>query len=364
MRPLIPLGATFAMLALAACGTADTSPMTIEDTRQVADHDQRLGASNAERFGGMGPTAPPTDTAPPPPSSGAAPYRLPEGWTELPPTGMRPINLRTASGAECYVTVTTGGAAAVRSNVDRWRKQLGLEPITDAAYAALERAPLLGGDALLVEAEGSFTGMGGGEARGGWAIHGLVLARADRVITLKLVGPAAAVAADHADMLAFAASLGATTEEPPASQSADDGYAYDLPEGWTALPPRTMRDINLRSTGGAECYLTLTTGGEAALRGNVDRWRAQVGLGPINDADYAALERAPLLGGQAMVVTAEGSFTGMGGGEAQPGWAIHGLVMARDDQVLTLKLVGPAAVVAADHAAMLALAASLREGDE
>ena len=197
-------GLTVALLAIVGCGGDQTDPVTISETRRLAAHEQHLGATSAQRFGGMPAAEIAAVQQPGAPRFG---YQLPDGWEAVAPTAMRPVNLRTAGGAECYLSITTGGADALRDNVDRWRRQLGLAPLDDQAWLDLERLPVLGEEAILVTAEGSFTGMGGGEAQEDWAIHGLVLARGEDVVTIKLVGPTAAVVAAHDGLLAFARSL-------------------------------------------------------------------------------------------------------------------------------------------------------------
>lgn len=155
--------------------------------------------------------APAADAAPATAAGGPQPggfrYQLPDDWRELPPSPMRSVNLQVPGGAECYLSVTIGGEQAIRGNLDRWRGQLGLPPLSDEAFAALPRHQMLGGEALLLEAEGEFRGMGAAEAQADYALHGLILARGPEVITIKLVGPAAVVAQQHAALLDFAASL-------------------------------------------------------------------------------------------------------------------------------------------------------------
>jgi hypothetical protein len=195
-------------LLVGGCGEAETSPVTITESRVMAEHDQRLGRSNQERFGGPMPAAqelPPGAEAVA--ATGGFAYQLPAEWRELPAAPMRAVNLQVPGGAECYLSVTLGGAQAIRSNLDRWRGQLGLPPLSDEAFAALPQQQMLGDQALLMEAEGAFRGMGAAEVQDDYAVHGLILARGEEVITLKLVGPAAVVAEQQAALLAFAASL-------------------------------------------------------------------------------------------------------------------------------------------------------------
>lgn len=73
-------------------------------------------------------------------AAGTIAYTVPEGWTELPPEGIRKANLRVQDGkgsAEVTVLVFPGSVGGVAANVNRWRQQIGLEPSTETDPAAL-----------------------------------------------------------------------------------------------------------------------------------------------------------------------------------------------------------------------------------
>jgi hypothetical protein len=76
----------------------------------------------------------------------------------------------------------------------------------------------------------------------------------------------------------------APPQAPPPTAPA--GLAWDLPAGWTQEPTRPMRLASFATPAGA-CGLFVFAGGGDRLA-NVNRWRGQVGLEPV---DAAALER-------------------------------------------------------------------------
>src|ERR1700752_2827423 len=92
-------------------------------------------AGPRERFGGF-------DMGSPPPHDDANAvagtrarvfdYDLPEGWVELAPTSDRLVNLRPAGdpGAACTLSFLPGSGGGLESNVNRWRGQLGAEPLS------------------------------------------------------------------------------------------------------------------------------------------------------------------------------------------------------------------------------------------
>lgn len=78
---------------------------------------------------------------------------------------------------------------------------------------------------------------------------------------------------------------------PPATTSAAAPLAWTLPAGWSPAPAKTMRlavfAVDLGGGASGECGVFLFPGGGDRLA-NVNRWRGQVGLPPV-EAD--ALER-------------------------------------------------------------------------
>lgn len=62
---------------------------------------------------------------------------LPKGWSETAGTGMRKATFRAgtaADAAEVSVVSLAGMAGGELSNVNRWRGQIGLDPIDDAEF--------------------------------------------------------------------------------------------------------------------------------------------------------------------------------------------------------------------------------------
>ena len=73
----------------------------------------------------------------------------------------------------------------------------------------------------------------------------------------------------------------------PAPAPAASGLAWDLPPGWSEIPAKPMRLASFTAPGGAECGLFIfPTGGDRLA--NVNRWRGQVGLPPLAEAELAS----------------------------------------------------------------------------
>ena len=63
-------------------------------------------------------------------------YKTPSTWTEFPPTSIRKANFKidTTSGtAEVSITVFPGDVGGTLANINRWRQQIQLAPIDEAA---------------------------------------------------------------------------------------------------------------------------------------------------------------------------------------------------------------------------------------
>jgi hypothetical protein len=197
-------------LALAACGDAGkTRP--IDETRPTADArapaaaaadaKSRMGLADAPHGGGF--HHPPMNGAgadAPAAASGAAGFTwtAPVGWTQ---GAAKPPRLVTfvpddAPKVECYVTVLGGSAGGVEQNVNWWRQQLHLAPLSADAVKALPTVPVLGRQAQMVEIDGGAVGM-----------FGLVCALEQQTVFVKMAGPMDALRAQRGQFVAFCKSL-------------------------------------------------------------------------------------------------------------------------------------------------------------
>lgn len=132
-----------------------------------------------------------------------------------------------------------------------------------------------------------------------------------------------------------------------------------VPTGWSAQAPGSMRLLSFRVAGTVPGDVSVSVA-SGSVPANVNRWRSQLGLAPLDEAHVADLPRTALLGGPAARVNERGTFQGMKG-EPQPDFAILGLISERGPQRLFVKFVGPATLVAAQTQAFDQFVAGLRE---
>lgn len=359
-------------MLLAAC---DEVPNRVEVTQtrtaSVAPKPAVPGVTSAERFGGgVGATRKPEGDAP-------LAWDDPEGWSPVAPTEFRTANYSVASDTECYLTLLPGEAGGALANLNRWRDQMGLDPMSETDLAQTTRIRLLGQPAPFVVLEGEFTGMGG-PSRSGWMMYGALLGTPAGTLFVKMVGPALEVRPERERFLAFCESLripgidneelaqhsDSVTSNNTESTTSGAGFEWTTPANWTQEPKRSMRVVSYRigEGGEAECYVSVLGGGAGGVEANVNRWRDQVGLRPLTPKEVGELPQLDVLGGKATLFEASGAFTGMGGQEAVEGQSILGIIRELEGSVLFVKMVGPESIVAQERDSFVEFCTSLREG--
>lgn len=284
-------------------------------------------------------------------------WATPEGWVEKKPPGqMRAADFRLESNpeVECYLSVVQGGIAA---NVMRWRGQMGLEPIAPAAVASLPQEPFLGQRGMFVDLEGTFAGMGKSEPRAGYRMLGLLVEEPGRTVTLKMTGPSEVVAAERERFLELAKSF----REQEVQETRGDEW-WEAPPEWERRPDQQMRVVTYAPKGstGTECYITVLGGSGGGVEANLNRWRQQMGQPLLDAKAIAALETIEVLGREGKMIEITGTtFTDMGGNKTESA-GLLGVVCAVEGALLTIKMTGPADVVANERGRFVAFCRSLR----
>ena len=182
--------------------------------RDQVSHYRVPKESAAARLDGTGQDAPsgpmempPADgemPAPPRPSGqGSFKWSLPLGWSEVPGEGMRFATFKSpvAGKNEATVVVLPGAAGGELANVNRWRGQIGLGPIDEAALAAARKVVKTKAGALNVY---DFTSEGQTKSR---MVAGLISTPDGNTWFLKLTGDAGPVAKAKPDFMRILESL-------------------------------------------------------------------------------------------------------------------------------------------------------------
>jgi len=285
-------------------------------------------------------------------------WDLPPGWIERAPSAMRVANFGVGASedAECYLTILAGDGGGVGANVNRWLAQMQQPALVAAQIDALPRAKLFHREAVLLDIEGTFTGMSGGSAQAGRRLLGMLLVDPDGSAFLKFVGPADVVAREQESFKALAASFRSANDRPEEQTSSATrleraaGLLVRVPESWMRVPEKPPRALDLRVDAEVECSITVLQGTAGGARANIDRWRGQIGLEPLDDAQFAGLEVVPMLGNGALLVEASSSESG-----------VLAAVSAGTERSVFVKLTGPLGQIGRHRAAFLDLCRTLVE---
>ena len=251
--------------------------------------------------------------------NGTIAWTVPDGWRSRPTSAARYATFHVGpeeSPLELTVTPlpSEGDAASVLKNVNRWRGQLGLQPIDEAALDQVTRRVELDGiTATLVD----ITGPG-------------ALGR----------GP---VPSDKSR---------AAAPQPP--------LRHDVPDGWEPQSdpgPFSVSTFLIRD-GSRQAKVTISPlgGGGGNLLENVNRWRNQIGLQPMGE------DQLLTLGKKIEVAGGAGHYFDLIGPESagERRQRILGVVAARGEQTWFFKMIGPADLVGKQKAAFEAFLQSVK----
>jgi hypothetical protein len=375
-------GAALLGLVLLGCGNGDR-PREVRHMRTVTA-EPAPPVSSAERFGfvqnaadhggAMGSGAPAPDHA----DGGAGlVWQLPPGWQELPPTPMRAASFRVTAAPEidCSISTLGSGGGGVGPNLNRWRKQMTLGDLDPMELQRLPTRPVLGEQAVLLECDGVYKGMGQIAPHPGWKLLGMALEHGGQAIFVKMVGPAADMQRERAHFEALCQSLrsapgggaaadgGAAASMPDAASGSPDAehLSWNAPPSWVRTGERPMRLVSfaLGHDKSTDCYVSVLAGAAGGLEANINRWYSQMGQPELSSAQITALPAIPMLGQQGRFVRIRGHFTGMDGAPHANSMLLGALCLLPAQSVF-VKMVGPEADVTAEEAHFKAFCKSLR----
>lgn len=240
------------------------------------------------------------------PESGPEPitWTVPDGWQYEPGRDLRYATFRLPNRLEVTVFKFGIEGGRVLSNVNRWREQLKLEPISGEELLKICRREKLAGDveALLVDMESArFT---------------------------------------------------------PVEEETEQGtkpIEYEIPAGWREKEAGVaLSVVTLTVSEGArnaDVTVTPLVGSGGSLAANINRWRSQVGLPEASDEELIKLSQViEGKGGRFILVNLTGPS----------GKTILGAIRPGEEQTWFIKMTGDTELVARERAAFESFVKSLR----
>jgi hypothetical protein len=240
--------------------------------------------------GGMAPVASTTVTTPP-------------NWEPQSLSQMRQASfvVKGENGATVDISLVSLGAAAgnVLENVNRWLSQLDQPPITEEKLARIaERLKTSISEVTIIDLAG--LPKGADAAKDGRIIAAMASTN-NSTLFFKMRGNDALTEAQKADFIKWVAAVcNAQTEDKspqmaamPPRDAAAPQIKWQTPKDWTEVPPSSMRYASFSASGanGDKIDISIVTfpGDGGSDADNVNRWRRQIGLGPLDDKAVAAL---------------------------------------------------------------------------
>ena len=308
----------------------------------------------------------------------AVPWTVPAGWEEKPASGMRVASygVKRPDGRSVDISVVAmgGGAGGELENVNRWRDQIGLEPATEADLAGLRSIiPAGNRQVVMYELDGKKAVLDGKYPARTLAA---IMPAGEMTVFFKITGESALVAEQKPQFLAWLKSVdtggggGESAPEASASSSAPapasapavsggsggtDGLPnWQVPSGWKAAGPKPMRLASFDipdAAGNGDVSISKLSGNGGGLLANVNRWRGQVGLAPLEAGALAANSKAVATAGGD-----SGTWVELVGTEK----TILGAIVARGEVSWFFKLTAPSAVAAQNREAFEQFVRSIR----
>ncbi len=289
-------------------------------------------------------------------------WKLPEAWTEQPPSSMRAASF-TVKGADDQATDVaviplSGMAGRDLDMVNLWRGQVRLEAIkADELNTLMTTVPVGGAEGKLFDMAGT------APMEGQKSPLRVLVAMLDREGTswfFKMTGPDTLVAAQKPAFLDFLKSVEFRAEDRPfemtatapvapttTAATAGEKPSWTVPPGWQEAPAGQflVAKFAIAGQGNAQAAvnISMSAGEGGGLIGNVNRWRRQLGLDEQSPEEITkAVTTVETTGGKAM-------FIEMAGTDAKSGQAARliGAMVPLGDRTWFYKLMGEGGIVAA-----------------
>jgi len=244
------------------------------------------------------------------PVGSTASVPTPPNWEAQPLSQMRQASflIKGDKGAVADISFVSLGASAgnVVENVNRWLSQLGQPPITEEKLNQIaQRLTTSIGEVTIVDLAG--LPKDADPAKDGRIIAAMTTP-GNSTLFFKMRGNAALTESQKGEFIKWVAAVcnaqnrsksPETASAIPPRDSATPQIKWKTPEGWSEVPPSSMRyaSFGVGANGGKIDISVVTFPGEGGSDAdNVNRWRQQIGLPLLTDeamgSNFAQLKSA------------------------------------------------------------------------
>ena len=303
-------------------------------------------------------------------ASSAVAANVPADWQEAPAGEMRvaSYHVKGQGGkmADVSVIPLPGMAGRDIDNVNRWRGQVGLSPVSEGELGKTSEPVQVGGQ------EGKLYEIAGQNASGEKnRILAAIVRRPDAAWFFKMVGDDGLVAAQKTAFLEYlksfsfpaaggGAALTQDAQLPPshppigninpvpaasAPRSGEGKPEWQVPTGWKEIDGGGFLVAKFIISGSDNSQATVNVsssgGNGGGVSANINRWRGQLGLNPLTESDVDKLVTSvDIAGGKAMLVDMTGTDV-KSGAKAR----LIAAIVSRAQQTWFYKLMGSAQLV-------------------
>jgi hypothetical protein len=293
-------------------------------------------------------------------------WTLPSGWSEN--TGQQKMGVGSfhvdggdGKSAEVRVIPLKAGSDIEQRSVNMWRQELGL--------AELPVDQVQGQDVTVAGTKGHLYDLKSEKPRFGGKFKArttaAVVEKAGMLWFIKMAGEESVVTSQQDNFKNFLQSMRFEPGAMPAGhpqvagasgENFSGGPNWKIPATWKQMQPGQMVIASYRaSKDGATADVSVSSfdGPTGGLLANVNRWRGQVGLAPIDENDLATqVKTVDLSDGS------KGSVVDVTGTSPRTGKAarLYGLIVSRGQQMWFYKILGDSNVIESEKANLVEFA--------
>ncbi len=228
-------------------------------------------------------------------------------WALQSPSSFRTLNFSFGpnSVGEVYLSEISAFLDDGLENVNRWRGQMGKEPISADELAKVPRKPIAGRESPFIDLEGSFKGMGAVEASEGYRLLGMLYGHRGHYFSIKMTGPSYLIEREKSEFLAFCETIEVMGATGPFIPMKIGPFAFHQPADWEAFLPQqdaeVRRPFGFRIGPKNECVsafgmvIDANKGGAANI---INQWARDLGKPALSEEQIKELPKAVLLEGQ------------------------------------------------------------------